>query len=53
MISGNAYIAKFRRQNLQAVETGEEVTLTVKGTFTHDGKLAQIQASDTVRVIGK
>jgi len=51
VISGNAYIAKFKRQDLQGVEIGGEVTLTVKGTFTHYGKLAQIQGSDTVRVI--
>jgi hypothetical protein len=51
MISGNTYVAKFKRQDLQGVPTGDEVTLTVKGTFTHDGKLAYIQASDTVRVI--
>lgn len=51
VISGNAYIAKFNRQDLQGIETGDAVTLTVEGTFTHDGKLARIQASDTVRVI--
>jgi hypothetical protein len=51
MISGNTYIAKFKRQDLQGVEIGEEVTLTVKGTFTYGGKLAKIQASDAVRVI--
>ncbi len=51
VISGNTYVAKFKRQDLQVVQTGGEVTLTVKGTFTHDGKLAQIQASDTVRVV--
>jgi Tannase and feruloyl esterase len=51
MISGNMYVAKFKRQDLQGVQTGDEVTLTVKGMFTHDGKPALIQASDTVRVI--
>ena len=51
VISGDAYVAKFKRQDLQGIEEGDAVTLTVKGTFTHDGKLAQIQASDTVRVI--
>jgi feruloyl esterase len=51
MIAGNTYIAKFKRENLQNVKTGDAVTLTVKGTFTHDGKSAQIQASDMVRVI--
>ncbi len=51
VISGNSYVAKFKRQDLQGVQTGDKVTLTVKGTFTKNGKLAQIQASDTVRVI--
>jgi hypothetical protein len=51
MISGNTYIAKFKRQDLQGVQTGDEVTLVVKGTFTYNGKQAQIQASDTVRVV--
>ncbi len=51
MISGNTYVAKFKRQDLQGVQIGDEATLTVKGTFTHDGKLALIQASDTVRVV--
>lgn len=48
---GRIYIAKFKRQDLKGVEPGDAVTLTVKGTFTYNGKLAQIQASDTVRVI--
>ena len=41
----------FRRLIIGASKTGDEVMLTVKGTFTHDGELAYIQASDTVRVI--
>lgn len=51
VISGNTYVAKFKRQDLQGVKTGDEVTLTVKGTFTRDEKPALIQASDTIRVI--
>jgi len=51
MISGNTYVAKFRRQDLKGVEPGESVKLTVKGTFTRDGKKALIQASDKIRVI--
>jgi len=51
VISGNKYIVKFKRQDLKGVQTGDEVTLTVKGTFTYDGQTAQIQASDTIRVI--
>jgi len=51
VLSGNTYTAKFNKQDLQDVETGDAVTLTVEGTFTHDEKQAQIQASDTVRVI--
>jgi len=51
VISGNMYIAKFKRQDLQGIEPGDAVTLTVEGTFTYDGMPAQIQASDTVRVI--
>ena len=48
---GNGYYAIFNTEDLQNVTPGEEVTLTVKGTFTHDGQQALIQASDTVRVI--
>jgi len=48
---GNGYYAIFSTEDLQNVTPGEEVTLTVKGTFTYDGKQSQIQASDTVRVI--
>lgn len=50
-LSGNKYTAQFNRQDLVGVSTGNAVTLTVKGTFTYDGKVAQIQASDTVKVI--
>jgi feruloyl esterase len=53
MISRNTYIAKFNRQDLVNVTAGDAVTLTVKGTFTHNGQQAQIQASDTIRVIDK
>ncbi len=53
MVSGDGrtYIAKFKRQDLKDVRAGEELTLTVKGTFTRNGKKALIQASDTIRVI--
>ena len=30
---------------------GDAVTLTLKGTFSPDGKVAQIQASDTIKVL--
>lgn len=50
-ISENMYIAKFNRQDLKGVQTGDAVTLTVKGTFIRNGKQAQIQGSDTIRVI--
>jgi hypothetical protein len=53
MIFRNTYIAKFNRQDLVNVTAGDAVTLTVKGTFTHNGQQAQIQASDTIRVIDK
>jgi hypothetical protein len=51
MLVHNTYIAEFKRQDLKSVTPGPKVTLTVKGTFKHEGKLAQIQASDTVRVM--
>ena len=51
VLSGNTYTAKFNKQDLLGVVAGDEVTLAVKGTFTSDGKVAQIQASDTVKVI--
>ncbi len=50
VLSGNAYTAKFNVKDLVGVSTGDAVTLTVKGTFTKGGKVAQIQASDTVRI---
>ena len=51
LLSSNTYTAKFNKQDLLGVVAGDEVTLAVKGTFTSDGKVAQIQASDTVKVI--
>ena len=51
VLSGNTYTAKFNKQDLLGVVAGDEVTLAVKGTFTSDGKVVQIQASDTVKVI--
>jgi feruloyl esterase len=51
VLSGNSYTAKFNRQDLVGVSGGDAVSITVKGTFTHGGKVAQIQASDTVKVI--
>jgi hypothetical protein len=50
-LSGDAYIAKFNRKDLIGVIPGDAVVLTVKGTFTPNGQQAQIQASDTIRVI--
>jgi len=51
VLSGNTCTAKFNKEDLVGVAAGDAVTLTVKGTFTPDGNAAQIQASDTVRVI--
>ena len=51
VLSGNTYTAKFNKQDLVGVAPGDAVMLTVKGIFTPDGNVAQIQASDTVKVI--
>jgi hypothetical protein len=51
VVSGNTYLAKFKRQDLKNVSDGEAVTLTVKGVFSHDGKDALVQTADTIRVI--
>jgi hypothetical protein len=52
VLSGNTYTAKFNKQDLvNAVAAGDAVTLTVNGTFTYNSNTAQIQASDTIRVI--
>ncbi len=51
VLSGNTFTAKFNVRDVVGTSAGDAVTLTVKGTFTRDGKVAQIQASDTVRVI--
>ena len=49
-IAGNTYIAKFNRQDLQNVSTGNAVMLTVKLSFNHANTVALTQAFDTVRV---
>jgi len=51
VLSDNTYTAKFKKQDLVGVTAGDAVTLTVTGTFTYKGNQAEIQASDTVRVI--
>ncbi len=51
VLSGNTYTAKFNRQDLQGVNAGDAVPLTVKGTFTFKGKQAQIQSYDMVHVV--
>lgn len=48
--SGKTYTAKFNKEDL-VLTPGDAVTVTVKGTFTYETKQAQIQASDTIRVI--
>jgi hypothetical protein len=50
-IAGNAYIAKFNRQDLKTVSPGNAVMLTVKLAFDHANTVALTQAFDTVRVI--
>ncbi|MEO0249585.1 MAG: tannase/feruloyl esterase family alpha/beta hydrolase [candidate division WOR-3 bacterium] len=51
MVAGNAFIAKFKREDLKNVFPGEAVLLTVKLSFFQAGKKALTQGSDTVRVI--
>lgn len=53
VVCKNAYVAQFKTADLSNVSTGNDVTLTVKGMFTRNGKNAKIQASDTVRVIAE
>ena len=51
-IAGNTYIAKFNRQDLQNVSTGNAVMLTVKFSFNPTGGMkALTQGYDTVKVI--
>jgi feruloyl esterase len=53
-LTKNKYIAKFRAQDFVGIEPGQKVELTVKGTFSpDDSRVALIQASDKVRVMGK
>jgi hypothetical protein len=47
---GNKYIATFRTQDLQNVQAGRSVELTVTGSFNRTAKKALVQASDTVRI---
>ncbi len=49
--NGRTYIAKFKREDLKNIEPGETVTLTVKGIFQRNEKVAQFQGRDTIRVI--
>jgi hypothetical protein len=49
IVAGNKFIAKFNRQDLVGVSTGDEVTLTVTGEVA--GK--RFKGSDTIRVIEK
>jgi feruloyl esterase len=51
VISENMLIAKFNRQDLKGVPIGDAVTVTVKGTFSQNGKQAQIQGRDTIKII--
>jgi hypothetical protein len=52
VLSDNKYTAKFKKEDLpKTLPSGDSVSLTVTGTFTHGDKLAKIQASDTVRTI--
>ena len=48
---GRTYIAKFNRQELLNVPAGETVSFTVKGVFQKNGKQAQFQGTDTVRIV--
>jgi hypothetical protein len=50
MISDNTYIAKFNRQDLKDVSTGDAVLLTLQAAFQHEGKQAIIQGTGTVGI---
>ncbi len=49
-VSDNMYIAKFNRQDLKDVSSGNSVLLTVQATLQHQEKPAIIQGTDTVNV---
>ena len=50
MVDSETYIAKFDRENLIGVESGDEVTLIVMGELSDGTKFT---GSDTIRVIEK
>jgi hypothetical protein len=45
------YIAKFNRQDLVNVPTGDAVTLRLTGKVRYNGGLVDFEGSDTIRVI--
>ena len=46
-------IARFHRQDLENVTTGEGVRINCSGTLFIDGKSLPVEGSDTIRVIGE
>jgi feruloyl esterase len=51
MVSADAYIAKFNRQDLKNVTTGDAVELLVNGTLHRGAQPALVQATGTTNVI--
>jgi uncharacterized repeat protein (TIGR01451 family) len=50
---GGTLIAKFHRQDLENVTGGSGVQINCSGTFSVNGKMVDIEGSDTIRVIGE
>jgi hypothetical protein len=50
-LSGKDYVAKFNRQGVQNVGTGNAIKFTVTATAEYNGQQVMFEGSDTVRVI--
>jgi uncharacterized repeat protein (TIGR01451 family) len=50
---GGTLIAKFHRQDLENVTSGDGVQITCSGTLSVNGKSFDVEGSDTIRVVGE
>jgi hypothetical protein len=51
--NGGTLIAKFHRQDLEEVTSGDGVEITCSGTLFVNGEYVDVEGSDTIRVIGE
>jgi hypothetical protein len=51
--NGGTLIAKFHRQGLEEVTSGDGVEITCSGTLSVNGELVDVEGSETIQVIGE